>query len=308
MMHRLLSFLPLLPMLAGCGGRGHDAIQASGTIEGTAVAVAVEVGGRVAGVRVDEGRRVHRGDTLAVIDDTDYRIQLRQAEANLAAAEAQLRLALEGSRTEDVTQAKAAYDNAARDYQRMKDLLATRTVTQKQFDDAEARFIAAQQTYEKLVRGLRREEIAALRARRDQAAAQAEQLAKKVRDCRLLAPSDGTITLRSVEPGEVVMPGARLFRLTDLGLMKLTIYLRETDLASVAVGGTASIRIDSAPDTSFTGTIVFISPEAEFTPKNVQTTEERTKLVYGVRIHIPNPREVLKPGMPADASIPKAGA
>jgi HlyD family secretion protein len=290
-------------LLAGCGNNRDGTIEASGTIEGTAVNIGAEVSGRVAAVLVDEGSTVRTGDTLVVIDDTDYHIQLRQAEANLDAAEAQLRLALEGSREEDITQAKSAFQNAERDYRRMEGLLATQTVTQKQFDDAEARYIAAQQTYQKLARGLRKDEIATLRARRDQAGAQADQLRKKVRDCRVLSPSDGTVTLRGVEPGELVTPGSRLLRLTDLRSVKLTIYVKETDLAGVAVGGSARVRIDSAKDTTFTGRIVYVSPEAEFTPKNVQTTEERTKLVFAVRIQIPNPGGILKPGMPADAVI-----
>jgi HlyD family secretion protein len=298
--------LSLVFLAVGCGNGGKGTIEASGTIEGTAVNLGAEVAGRVAAVRVQEGSNVRAGDTLVVIDDADYQIQLRQAAANLEATEAQLRLALEGSRQEDITQAKAAFDNAERDYRRMTDLLASQTVTRKQFDDAEARYISAQQTYEKLARGLRRDEVTALRARRDQAAAQADQLRKKVRDCRVLAPADGMITLRGVEPGELVTPGSRLLRLTDLRLVKLTIYVNETELAGVQIGGTAHIRIDSAPDTTFAGTVVYISPEAEFTPKNVQTKEERTKLVFGVRIEVPNPGSILKPGMPADATIRKA--
>jgi HlyD family secretion protein len=307
-MDQRMHFVLLCALLLGaCRGNREGIIEASGTIEGTSVNIGSEVAGHVAAVPVREGSRVHAGDTLVVVDDADYRIQLRQAEANLAAADAQLRLALEGSRAEDITQAKSAFDNAARDYERMNDLLASHTVTQKQFDDAEARYIAAQQTYEKLARGLRKDEVTTLRARRDQAAAQADQLRKKVRDCRVLAPGEGIITLRGVEPGEFVAPGSQLVRLTDLRLVKLTIYVNETDLAGVQVGGTASVRIDSAPDTTFAGTIVYISPEAEFTPKNVQTREERTKLVFGVRIEIPNPRAILKPGMPADATIRMAG-
>lgn len=302
------ALLPLLFLLTGCGNGREGTIEASGTIEGTAVNIGSEVAGRVAAVPVQEGAVVRAGDTLVVIDDVDYQIQLRQAAANLEATEAQLRLALEGSRQEDITQAKAAFDNAERDYQRMTGLLATQTVTRKQFDDAEARYIAAQQTYEKLVRGLRRDEVAALRARRDQAAAQADQLRKKVRDCHVLAPAEGMITLRGVEPGELVSPGSRLLRLTDLRVVKLTIYVNETELAGVQIGGAAEIRIDSAPDTSFAGRIAYISPEAEFTPKNVQTKEERTKLVFGVRIEVPNPATMLKPGMPADATIRKAGS
>jgi HlyD family secretion protein len=306
--HRLSTLLFTVLLITGCRNSRDGTIEASGTIEGTSVNIGAEVSGRVDAVRVEEGSHVRAGDTLAVIDDSDYRIQLRQAEANLAATEAQLRVALEGSREEDLTQARAAFQNASRDYQRMKDLLATQTITQKQYDDSEARYIAAQQTYEKLARGLRKEEIAALRARRDQAAAQADQLRKKVRDCRVLSPSDGTITLRAIEPGEFVMVGSHILRLTDLSRVKLMIYVKETELSGVAIGGRADVRIDSGRDTSFAGTIVYISPEAEFTPKNIQTTEERTKLVFGLKIQIPNPQGILKPGMPADATIRTTGS
>jgi len=294
-------------ILTGCSGNDGTRIEASGTIEGTSVNIGSEVAGRIAAVRAREGDRVHIGDTLAVIDDADYQIQLRQAAANLDATEAQLRLAIEGSRQEDITQAKAAFDNAERDYRRMKDLLASQTVTQKQFDDAEARFINAQQAYEKLSRGLRRDEIAALRARRDQAAAQADQLRKKVRDCRVLAPAAGTITLRAVEPGEIVMVGSNLLRLTGMELMKLTIYVGEKDLGLISPGQKADVFIDSQEGKAFEGTVVYLSPVAEFTPKNVQTKEERTKLVFGVRIEVPNPDGVLKPGMPADAVLKTRG-
>jgi len=294
-------------ILTGCSGNDGTRIEASGTIEGTSVNIGSEVAGRIAAVRAREGDRVHIGDTLAVIDDADYQIQLRQAAANLDATEAQLRLAIEGSRQEDITQAKAAFDNAERDYRRMKDLLASQTVTQKQFDDAEARFINAQQAYEKLSSGLRRDEIAALRARRDQAAAQADQLRKKVRDCRVLAPAAGTITLRAVEPGEIVMVGSNLLRLTGMDLMKLTIYVGEKDLGLISPGQKADVFIDSQEGKAFEGTVVYLSPVAEFTPKNVQTKEERTKLVFGVRIEVPNPDGVLKPGMPADAVLKTRG-
>ncbi|MEK9137183.1 MAG: biotin/lipoyl-binding protein, partial [Bacteroidota bacterium] len=207
-------------LLIGCSGNSDDRIEASGTIEGTDVNIGSEVSGRVKEVRVEEGTRVHQGDTLVLIDDTDYQIQLRVAIANQEAAEAQYRVAVEGSRKEDILQAEAAFKSADKDYRRMKELLATQTITQKQFDDAEARYISAQQTYEKLVKGLRRDEITAIRARRDQAAAQADQLRKKVRDCHILAPSGGTVTLRAIEPGELVGPGANLLRITYLDKVK----------------------------------------------------------------------------------------
>jgi HlyD family secretion protein len=299
------AFALLLPVfLAGCSGNNRDIIEASGTIEGTDINIGAEVGGRVRELRVDEGSRVTAGDTLLVIDDTEYQIQLRQALANLASFDSGYRLAASGSRTEDVVQARALFENADADYKRMKTLLASQTITQKQYDDAYARFIAAEQTYRKLRTGLRPEEIEGTRVRRDLAAAQADLLRKKVRDCRIVSPSGGTVTLRGVEPGELVTPGMTVLRLTYLDRVKLTIYANETELGRLNLGQPAKVSIDAFGEgRQFDGKVTYISPVAEFTPKNVQTKEERTKLVFGVKIEVENADHALKPGLPADARI-----
>jgi HlyD family secretion protein len=301
-----MTMLGLFVIMTGCRGDKGNVIEASGTIEGTDVNIGTEVAGRVRTLRVDEGARVTAGDTLVIIDDADYQIQLRQALANLEASEAQLRLAEEGWRKEEIVQAEANFSTAEADYKRMKDLLASQSITQKQYDEAYMRYVNAQQTFEKLSRGLRKDEVLTFRARRDQAAAQTDQLRKKVRDCSLLAPTSGTITLKAVEPGEFVMVGANLLRLTYLDIVKLTIYVSETELGNVRLGQKATVTIDTEVGTSFEGTVVYISPVAEFTPKNVQTKEERSKLVFGVKIEVPNPHGVLKPGMPADARLSAA--
>jgi HlyD family secretion protein len=305
---RLISILVLtgLATIAGCSGNSKDKIEASGTIEGTDVNIASEVAGRIRQVRVEEGARVLAGDTLVLIDDTDYQIQLRQALANEQAADAQYRIAVEGSRKEDVLQAEAAFKSADKDFKRMKELLASQTVTQKQYDDAEARFITAQQMFEKVTRGLRPEEITTARARREQAQAQADQLKKKVRDCSVLAPTVGTVTLRAVEPGELVGPGSNLVRITYLDKVKLTIYVNEDQIPRVKLEDKAVVTTDAG--LKFDGKVIYKSPVAEFTPKNVQTKEERTKLVFGVKILIDNPEGKLSPGIPADAIIVLNGA
>ena len=305
---RYLTFTLIVALFSllslGCSGGNGNAIEASGTIEGTDVDIGTEVSGKITDVRVDEGSHVVPGDTLVVIDDTEYQIQLRQAAANLASFDATYRLTVEGSRKEDIIQAEAAYKNAADDYRRMKDLLASQTVTQKQYDDAYARYIAAQQTYEKLKTGSRPEEIVNARERRDYAAAQVDLLRKKVRDCHILAPSSGIITLRAVEPGELVTVGENVLRLTYLDTVKLMIYVSESDLPRVRLGQTARVTTDAAGKNVYEGRVVYISPTAEFTPKNVQTKEERTKLVFGVKLEVQNPGGALKPGLPADAVIP----
>ncbi len=308
-MRALLALLFVASMaLTGCGGNSRGVIEASGIIEGTDVTISAELPGKILAVRVDEGSRVHPGDTLVIIDDTEYRLQLRQAEANLASFASAYRLAVEGSRKEDLIQAEAAYKVAESDYQRMKDLLATASVTRKQYDDAESRFVAAEQTYRKLKTGLRPEEIAGARARQEYADAQVELLRKRVRDCIVTSPAAGTVTLRGVEPGELVTTGMNLLRLTDLDTVKLTIYVNETELGGVTLGQEARVRIDGFEEgKDLPGRVTYVSPTAEFTPKNVQTKEERSKLVFGVRIEIPNPDGVLKPGLPADARIRAAG-
>ncbi len=287
----------------GCSDN-HDAdISASGTIEGTDINIGAEVTGKVKEVQAEEGMHVTKGDTLVVIDDTEYQIQYRQASANLASFESSYRLAVEGSRKEDVIQAEASYKAAEADFGRMKDLIASKTITQKQYDDAYAKYVAAQQTYEKLKEGLRKEEINSARQKRDYAQAQADLLKKKIHDCYVTAPSAGTITLRAIEPGELVTMGANLFRLTYLEKVKLTIYVNEQELAKIHLGQQAKVFIDAEPNKPFDGTVSFISSIAEFTPKNIQTKEDRTKLVFGVKIEVPNPEQILKPGMPADAYV-----
>ena len=297
-------FLAVTALVIGsCGERNGDTIEASGIIEGTDTRVGSEVSGKVVSIRTDEGMTVQRGDTLVVIDETNYRIQYRQAVAGAEAAEAQWRLAVEGTRREDLVQAEAVYRAAEADFKRATTLLASSTITRKQFDDTEARFISAEQTYEKLMSGLRKDEILAARALRDQALAQRDQLAQRLSDCYIVSPSSGIVTVKAVEPGEFVPAGSNLLRITKLDTVKLAIYVPEDDLASLRIGQEARVMIDGAGERTFPGTVVSVSDVAEFTPKNVQTREERTKLVFAVKIRIPNPERILKPGMPADALL-----
>jgi len=295
--------LLLVVMLASCSGNNGKDITASGTIEGTDVSIGAEVAGKVSEVRVDEGSRVTKGDTLILIDRTEYLLQLRQSEANLASLEAAYKLSVEGSRKEDVVQAEAAYTMAQADFDRMRELLASHTITQKQYDDVYSRYVAAEQTYQKLVAGLRPEEVKAARDRRDAAAAQVSLIQKKIQDCMITSPLAGTVTLRAVEPGELVSVGMNVLRITYLEKVKLTIYLNEEEVGRVKLGDSAEVRIDGIQNKSFEGKVIFISPTAEFTPKNVQTKEERTKLVFGVKIEVSNSEGFLKPGLPADATV-----
>jgi HlyD family secretion protein len=297
----LLCFI--LSFYWGCSGNNNGTISASGTIEGINVSIGTEVAGKVKIIKVGEGTRVVKDDTLLIIDDAEYQIQLSQAQANLGSFESAYKLMVEGSRQEDVVQAEAFFKNAESDYNRMKELLAAQTITQKQYDDAYAKYISAQQIYQKLVHGSRKEEIEGARQKREYATAQVEFLKKKIRDCYITAPLNGAITLKAVEQGELVTLGSTVFRLTYLDKVKLTIYTSETEIGKIKLGQSAKVTIDADQSKTFDGTVIYISPIAEFTPKNVQTKEERTKLVFGVKIEVNNTDGILKPGLPADAMI-----
>ena len=299
----------IFPLLfAGCSGNNSREIVSSGVIEGTDINIGTQVSGQVREIQVDEGSAVTTGDTLAMIDDTEYQIQLRQAVANLGSYDAAYKLAVEGPPKEDIIQADANFKTAETDFNRMKDLLKSQAVTQREYDEVYARYVSAEQTMEKLHRGSRAEELQEAKQKRDYAAAQVDYLRKKARDCFILAPSAGVVTLKGIEVGELVSPGMNIFRITFLDTVKLMIYVNEQDVGRIRLGDEAHIAIDGQKSKTFSGRVVYISPVAEFTPKNIQTQEERTKLVFGIKIEIRNPEGILKPGLPADATITLSGA
>jgi HlyD family secretion protein len=294
-----------------------NVITASGTIEAIEVNVASKVAGQILALAVEEGSRVKPGDVLATIDHATADIQLRQAEAGVALARAQLVLLQNGARKEDIEQADAALRQAEAnlkvavdDAKRMRELLKSGSVTTKQRDDAEARLTVAEaqrkgaeEALNKVRRLARPEEIDAAQARLAQAQAAADLLAKSIADCTIVAPAGGIITHKAVEAGELVTPGATVVTLSELDSVYVMIYLAEKEIGRVRLGDQADVAIDAFPGRAFPGRITYISPEAEFTPKNVQTKEDRVKLVFGVKVEIENPEGLLKPGLPADATI-----
>lgn len=260
------SIIALLGLcLASCGGRDNGAIRASGTIEAVSVDVAARTGGQILRYAVDEGSEVRAGDPLAEIDHATLDLQLRQARAGVDLARIQL-------------------DNDRADSRRIETLFASGSATAKQRDDALARDRASQ-------------------ARLDQAQAAADLVRKQIADCHVASPAAGTVTTRAFEPGETVGPGATLATVTRLDRVELVIYVTALELPRVRLGQEAEVSVDAFRGRTFRGAVVHISPQAEFTPKNVQTREDRVKQVFGVKIAIDNPGRELKPGLPADAVI-----
>lgn len=307
-------------VLAACAADRPDApIRASGTLETVEVDVSVKVPGQIVMMKADEGVIVREGDVLAIIDREGLEIQLRQAEAGVALAEAQLDLLLSGARPEDiraaeeaVTQAEASLSQARTDFRRMERLLASASVTRKQRDDAETRFtvakaqaVSAGENLGKLRRLARPEEIQAARARRDQARAQADLLLKQIADCTVTAPVAGTITRAPFQAGETAAAGSVVATIARLERVHVKVYLTERDVPAVRLGARTTANVDAFPGRSFPGTVTWISPSAEFTPKNVQTQEDRVKLVFAVKVEMDNPEGLLKPGVYADVQIPR---
>ncbi len=317
--NRILTVITVLAvtagLAAGCRGeRDNGAIHASGHIEATEVRLAATVGGRLLEAPLHEGDIVHVGDLVARFDAVDAGHQLAQARARVDGADAQLRLLLAGTRREDVqraedqlAQAQAELDAAVRDLSRLEGLADRGTATEKARDDARTRrevaeraVAAARAQLDKLIAGPRRQEIEAARAQHAAALAQVEAIQQHITDATVLAPADGVLTERVAEPGEVLPPGATLAVLTDIGRPWLNVWVDEPSLSRVSLGDPVEVRVDGR-DQPFQGKVSFISAVAEFTPKNVQTPEERAKLVFRIKIALANPDGVFKPGMPADA-------
>jgi HlyD family secretion protein len=303
--------------LAGCSDKHAGTIEASGTLEAVEVNVSAKVAGQIQTLFVDEGSIVKSGDTLAILDHATNDIELQQAEAGVDLANAQYKLLVIGTRSEDLRQAEeglrqseSTYKTAKDDYERIKALYATKSVTKKELDDAESRYTIAQamntsaeQNLQKLKHFARPEDLAAAKARLDQATAAADLLRKQISDAHIIAPVSGTVTHKPVEAGELVSIGTTIATISRLESLNLMIYVGDTDLGRVKLGGPADLVIDTYPDKTFPAKVIYISPIAEFTPKNVQTKEDRTKLVFGVKLEVDNKDGILKGGMPVDAYL-----
>jgi HlyD family secretion protein len=302
-------------LAAGCGGAITKAtIHASGHIEATEVRLAAKVGGRLLELPYREGDAVAAGAVVARFDTSDAEHELARARAELDGADAALRLLLAGTRAEDLRQAEqelaraqAELDAAERDVTRLDALAERGTATVKARDDARTRrevaaraTAAARAVLDKLAAGPRAQEIEAARARRAAAEATVAGISQRIADMTVTAPRAGVITGRTAEPGEVLPAGAPLSVLTDIAESWLTVYVDQPSLSRFALGDEVEVRVDGRTE-PFAGKVTFVSPVAEFTPKNVQTPDERAKLVFRVKIILDNRDGVFKPGMPADA-------
>ena len=295
----------------------NTSIKLSGTIEVTSVEVSFKVPGRVLERPVDEGEVVRVGQLIARLDDADFAHEVAIRRAESETARAVLRELEAGSRTEEVAQAEAvlaaAEAEAARladDFRRQQELFSREVIPRQKFDAARAARDSSQaqarQAREALAlvrKGPRRERIDQARARLRQADAALALAVERLGYATLTSPVAGMVMAKNVEPGEQVAAGTPVVTIGELDNVWVRAYIAETDLGKVKIGQKARVTTDTWPGKAYDGRVSFISSEAEFTPKNVQTQKERVKLVYRIKITLPNPDRELKPGMPADAEI-----
>lgn len=307
-----------------------DRLRVSGHVEATETRLAPEVGGRILTLTVKEGDRVQPGQAVLTLDTRDVQLAIDRVKAERAAAEAQLRLVQAGSRVEDIRQAQSQIETARaevsaarselqaaeQDLERFETLLKNNSGSRKQRDDAvtrrdvakdrvssaEGRVRTAEQAGAKLRAGARQEEVDAARARVATVTAQIAPLEKSLGDATLLSPVGGLVTEKLVEVGEVIAPRAPAVVVVDLDHAWADVFVPEPIIPQIKIGQPATVFTD-AGGAGIAGTITHISPKAEFTPRNVQTAEERSKLVYRVRISVDNKDGVLKQGMPVEAEI-----
>ena len=294
-----------------------NVLRLSGNIEAHESLVSFKVTGRIVALPVEEGMTLKAGDLLARLDSDDYRQQVAEDESTLRVRDRQLALGLAGSRTQDIEAAKLAVLDAQADLeQKKKDYARYQALYEKDEIPAQTRDSAAtsvtraqatcdraQQIYNELVEGTRKEELAVERSNVQQADQNLKMSRIRLAYTVLRAPFNGVVLVRQAELGEVVSAGTPIVTLADLDHLWVRVYVPETDLGKVHWGQVVEVRTDTFPDRIYHGRISFISSEAEFTPKTVQTEKERVTLVYRVKVDVENPNRELKPGMPADASI-----
>ena len=271
--------------IIACGNKETGKITASGVIEAIEVNVGSKVIGELSKVNFEEGQMIKKNDVLAVVDCLDYELQVNQAQANLDMLKAQQDLVVKGARTEDIeqavargTQAQANYINAKINYERTKKLYEKNIVPKKLLDDAETKLQVSeagvkqsQEAVKKVKKISRDEEIAMAKARVENAEWFLQSMQKKVTDCTIISPIDGFALKKVYEQGEYIMPGSTVAVLTSLKKIKVVVYLLEADVFKITYGQKAKITVDGYKDKVLNGVVSYISQEAEFTPKNIQT-------------------------------------
>ena len=288
-----------------------------GNVDIREVQLAFQDAGRIRTLPVDEGARVSVGQVVAELDPTRYQLELQRLNGEVAAQTQVLARLRQGSRPQEVARARAAaasarasLADAETQLARKQQLRTTNRISVQEVDTArtrvetlQANLRAAEEEVSLVVEGPRTEDIAAAEASLAALEAARDLAAQRLEDTRLLAPASGVIRNRILEPGAMAAPGAPVFTLALTDPLWVRAYISEPDLGLVHEGMRAEVRTDTLPDKAYQGWVGFISSTAEFTPKTVETTELRTKLVYRARIFVCDPQQELRLGMPVTVTL-----
>ncbi|MDE6734055.1 MAG: secretion protein HlyD [Desulfovibrio sp.] len=301
-------------------GRKQPGLVLFGNVDIRQVDLGFRVGGRLESVLVDEGDTVAPGEPLARLDADILRQQRDQAAARLAGQKADLARLERGYRTEEVAQARAQVaaaravaENAAINLHRVTAMRQSNAISQKELDNARAadreaaaRLKSSQDQLDMLLSGYREEDVLAQRAAVAAAEAGLRRAEIDLADGVLRAPQKGVILTRAREAGAIVQPGQTVYTLTLTEPVWLRAYVDEPNLGKIRPGMPVRVAVDAAPGKTFPGTVGFISPTAEFTPKTVETREVRTALVYRLRVRAEDPENVMRQGMPVTIFVDTA--
>ena len=289
----------------------------SGNVEVIEVDVGFKNPGRIVDLFVEEGAKIKNNDKLAVLDSAELESQVVQARAFLKETTIRLDELKAGSRIQEIGLAKAnlqhaeaELDKAGKDYERAESLYKKELIAAQDMDAAKKAYDVAVSQRQQAAEGLslvregpRKEEITAAESRVRQAEAALKTLSERLKDTVVYSPVDGVVLRKNVENGETVATGVPVYTIGEIGRPWIKVYIKEDKLGLVRLGQKAEVSVDSFPGKKYQGHISYISSEAEFTPKNVQTLEERVKPVFGVKVSVTNINDELKPGMPADVKI-----
>jgi HlyD family secretion protein len=298
-----------------------EALTLQGNVDIREVNLGFRVAGRIAEVVRDEGDAARAGEVIARLDPEPYRREAEEGRGQAASLRARLQLLEAGNRPQEIAQASALVRerevtaaNAQRLFKRQEELLASKTVSVQEWDDAqarsreaEARLKSAREQLALLEAGFRAEEIAQARADLMRAEAALASAELRLADTVLMAPSDGVVITRAQEPGAIVQAGATVLTVSLTHPVWVRAYIAEPSLGRIHPGMKVQVYTDSRPDQPYFGQIGYISPRAEFTPKSVETPELRTSLVYRLRVVVANSDEGLRQGMPVTVKAEAEG-
>jgi HlyD family secretion protein len=312
-------------------GEDNGSLRISGNIEVTDVRLSFKIPGRLEEILVDEGDLVEKGQLIARLENSDQGLAFKQARANLEYARSVLAEMEAGSRSQEIAGAQAELSRAlagletARaqlqlaksDNDRFAELYNQGSISLREYEVYETQYEIAQNSYKEararlesarqhlslVEEGARSEKIEQARSQLKIARQGLNKAKLQLEYTGLYSPISAVVLSKSAEAGEYVTPGAAVITIGDLSRPWLRAYVNETDLSRIKLNQTVDVTTDTYPDKVYPGRISFISSEAEFTPKSVQTRDERVKLMYRIKIALENPEDELKPGMPADALI-----